>query len=139
MSRRGRGARNQRRDRLGRFAGSGSKIAGGAKSARRAASAASKSSARKAGRSVGNAYVRGSFEKHLVVGQGGAYRGAKVGAEFKTPKGRGVLVKGIVGYHGKPNRKIDIEPSLDKAQRKLTVSAKPGPGFRKTTGRKVRR
>ncbi|MGB7234432.1 MAG: hypothetical protein WBD41_00495 [Rhodococcus sp. (in: high G+C Gram-positive bacteria)] len=29
--------------------------------------------------------MKGSFEKNLEVGQGGAYKGAKVGAEFRTP------------------------------------------------------
>lgn len=140
MSRRGRGSRAQRRDRLGRFAGSGSKIAGGAKSARRAASAASKSSARKAGRSLGTAYQRGSFTDELHVGNlSGGYKGASVGARYRTPKGRGLVVRASVGYSGPANKRLDITPGYDKAGRKITVSAKPGPGFSKTTGRKVRR
>ncbi|MDP0400389.1 hypothetical protein [Tsukamurella strandjordii] len=125
--------RVQRRDRLGRFAGAGSKVVGSTK-------VATANAGKKATKSVGNAYVAGSFERHLTVGQGGAYRGAKVGAEFKTPAGRGVLVKGIVGYHGRPDRRLDITPSLDKAHKKLTVTAKLNPARRSAAaGTKVRR
>lgn len=103
--------------------------------------------AQNARRAVGAAYVKGSFEKNLHVGTGGSYKGAKVGAEFRSPKGRGVLVKGIVGYHGKPDRKIDITPSLDKTTKTLTVKVMPNPGRKPTaarppqkgSGRKVKR
>lgn len=72
-------------------------------------------------------YVAGSFAKNLEVGTGGDYKGAKAGAEFRTPAGRGVLVKGIVGYHGKPDRKFEVTPSLNKQARELTVTARPNP------------
>lgn len=125
--------RVQRRDRLGRFAGAGSKVASSTK-------AATATAGKKATKSVSNAYVKGSFEKHLTVGQGGDYKGVKIGAEFRSPAGRGVVAKGIVGYHGKPDRRLDVTPSLDKAQKKLTVTARPNPASRKATaGTKVRR
>lgn len=94
-----------------------------------------KVTARKARRAVRDAYVKGSFEKNLHVGTGGSYKGAKVGAEFRSPNGRGVLVKGIVGYHGKPDRKIDVTPSLDKPTKTLTVTVKPNPGRKPTAAR----
>lgn len=72
-------------------------------------------------------YVKGSFTRNLYVGQGGSYKGAKVGAEFRTPGGRGVIVKGIAGYHGKPDRRLDVTPSYNKAARAATVTAKPNP------------
>ena len=53
----------------------------------------------------GPKYVKGSVNKNSFVGQGGRYKGVKIGAEFKTPGGRGFLVKGIAGYHGKPKRR----------------------------------
>ncbi|KXO91301.1 hypothetical protein [Tsukamurella pseudospumae] len=131
--------RSFKRDRQGRFAGAGSKIGSTAKGAKSAANTAAKTYSKKVGKSVGNAYVNGSFEKHLVVGQGGDYKGVKVGAEFRSPAGRGVVVKGIAGYHGKPNRRLDVTPSLDKAQKQLTVTAKPNPARRSAAaGRKVR-
>ncbi|WP_019288712.1 hypothetical protein [Rhodococcus pyridinivorans] len=110
-----------------------------AKAARRAAKAATKTSAKKVTTGVGKSYVSGSFSKNLVVGQGGEYKGVKVGAEFKTPKGRGVLVKGIVGYSGPPNRRLDITPKLDKAQKKLSVHATPNSNRRAAAGTKLRR
>lgn len=100
-------------------------VAGGA---RFAASSAS----RRAAGTVAKSYVRGSFERNLEVGQGGAFKGVKAGAEFRTPSGRGVLVKGIVGYHGKPDRRFDVTPSLNKRARTMTVKVKPN------TGRKVK-
>ncbi|NMO02530.1 hypothetical protein HH308_15040 [Gordonia sp. TBRC 11910] len=96
-------SRTYKRDPLGRFAGAGTKVTSATK----------------------RAYVSGSFTKNLAVGKGGAYKGVKVGAEFRTPKGRGAVAKGIVGYRGKPNRKLDITPSLVKSQKKLTVTARP--------------
>ncbi len=81
--RRGRFNPSQRRDRRGRWtSGAGSAI--------------------KANRPR---YVKGSVSKNSFVGQGGRYNGVKIGAEFKTPGGRGFLVKGIAGYHGKPKRR----------------------------------
>ncbi|MDV2476404.1 hypothetical protein F8M49_15660 [Rhodococcus zopfii] len=132
------GKRNQRRDRLGRFASAGTKVAATTKGASTVAKAATRSGAKKVATGVGNSYVQGSFSKNFVVGQGGEYRGVKVGAEFKTPKGRGVLVKGIVGYHGKPDRRLDITPSL-KDQKKLSVKVKPNPNRRAAAGAKLRR
>ncbi|WP_337456188.1 hypothetical protein [Prescottella sp. D32] len=88
---------------------------------------------------VGRSYVAGSFTKNLSVGQGGGYKGMKVGAEFKTPKGRGVVVKGMVGYQGMPDRRLDITPSLDKAQKKVTLSARPNPNRRASAGTRVRK
>ncbi|WP_277371170.1 hypothetical protein [Rhodococcus rhodochrous] len=114
-------------------------MAAAAKGARTAARAATKTGATKVTKGVGKSYVSGSFSKHLVVGQGGEYKGVKVGAEFKTPKGRGVLVKGIVGYSGPPNRRFDITPELNKAQKKLSVHAQPRPNRRASAGTKVRR
>jgi len=131
--------RNQRRDRLGRFAGTGTKVASTAKGARTAAKAATKTGAKKVATDVGKSYVSGSFSKNLVVGQGGEYKGLKVGAEFKTPKGRGVLVKGILGYHGKPERKLDITPELNLKQKKLSVHTTPNPNRRASAGTKLRR
>jgi len=130
--------RNYKRDRLGRFAGAGSKVSASAQGAKAAASKATKSSVKKVGGKIGDAYVSGSFTKHLEVGQGGDYKGAKIGAEFRTPTGRAVMVKGIAGYHGQPNRRLDVTPSLDKSQKKLTVTAKPNPA-RPTAGKKMRR
>lgn len=126
--------RNQRRDRLGRFAGTGTKVA----SAKSAAKAAPKTGATKVATGVGKSYVSGSFSKNLVVGQGGEYKGVKVGAEFKTPKGRGVLVKGIVGYHGKPDRRVAITPELNLKQKKLSVHATPNPNRRASAGKRLR-
>lgn len=131
--------RNQRRDRLGRFAGAGTKIASTAKGARTAAKAATKTGAKKVATGIGNSYVPGSFSKNLAVGQGGEYKGIRVGAEFKTPKGRGVVVKGVVGFHGKPNRRFDITPSLDVQQQKLTFAARPNPNRRAAAGTKLKR
>jgi hypothetical protein len=109
-------ARNYRRDAFGRFArvGSTTKVA-------------TKSAAKGAARKARQSYVKGSFTKNLEVGRGGDYKGAKIGAEFRTPAGRGVLVKGIVGYHGKPDRRVDVTPSLDTSTKTLKVSAKPNP------------
>ncbi|MDP0398755.1 hypothetical protein [Tsukamurella strandjordii] len=95
-------------------------------------------SATKARRAVGNAYVKGSFEKNLHVGTGGSYKGVKAGVEFRSPKGRGVLVKGIAGYHGTPNRRLDVTPSLDKPTRTLTVKVRPNPGRKTTAARSAR-
>ncbi|QQM52603.1 hypothetical protein [Rhodococcus pyridinivorans] len=131
--------RNQRRDRLGRFAGTGTKVSASAKDARRAAKTAMKTGATKVATGIGKSYVSGSFSKNLVVGRGGEYKGVKVGAEFKTPKGRGVLVKGIVGYSGPPNRRYDITPELNKAQKKLSVHATPNPNRRAAAGTKLKR
>ncbi|MFZ2175373.1 MAG: hypothetical protein WAW17_15350 [Rhodococcus sp. (in: high G+C Gram-positive bacteria)] len=131
--------RNQRRDRLGRFAGTGTKVANTAKGARTAAKSSTKTGATKSPRGVGKSYVSGSFSKNLVVGQGGDYKGVKLGAEFKTPKGRGVLVKGIVGYHGKPDRRVEIKPDLDLKQKKLTVNATPNPNRRASAGTKLKK
>jgi len=130
MSRR----RNQRRDRLGRFTGTGTKVA----STKSAAKVATKTGAKKVATGVGKSYVQGSFSKNLVVGQGGEYKGVKVGAEFKTPKGRGVLVKGIVGYSGPPNRRVNITPELNLKQKKLSVHATPNPNRRASAGTKLR-
>ncbi|MDV7135404.1 hypothetical protein [Williamsia muralis] len=97
--------RKYRRDRIGRFArNAGTKVAANRPR-----------------------YVAGSFERNLEVGQGGAYKGVKAGAEFRTPAGRGVLVKGIVGVHGSPERRVDVTPSLDKQARALTFTARPNP------------
>ncbi|WP_236723218.1 hypothetical protein [Prescottella equi] len=131
--------RRYRRDSQGRFAGAGTKVSTTAKGARTAAKAATKTGARKVATGVSNSYVSGSFTKNLAVGQGGDYKGVKVGAEFKTPKGRGVMVKGIVGVHGKPDRRLDITPTLDKAQKKVTVSAMPNPNRRASAGTRLRR
>ncbi|GAA2053005.1 hypothetical protein [Williamsia deligens] len=106
-------ARAYRRDARGRFAAAGTKIS--------------------------NSYVSGSFTRNLAVGRGGAYKGVKVGAEFRTPAGRGAVVKGIVGYHGKPDRRLDITPGLDKSAKKVTVSARPNPSRRAAAGRKLRK
>ena len=125
--------RVQKRDRLGRFAGAGSKVASSTK-------AATANAGKKATGAASTASVKGSFEKHLTVGQGCDYKGVKVGAEFRSLAGRGVVAKGIVGYHGRPDRRLDVTPSLDKAQKKLTVTAKPNPARRSAAaGQKVRR
>ncbi|MCD2119109.1 MULTISPECIES: hypothetical protein [Rhodococcus] len=114
-------------------------MANTARGARTAARAATKTGATKVATGVGKSYVSGSFSKNLVVGQGVEYKGVKVGAEFKTPKGRGVLVKGIVGYHGKPDRRFDITPELNKTQKKLSVHATPNPNRRAAAGTKLKR
>ena len=82
-------------------------------------------------------YVEGSFVKNLEVGHGGDYKGVKAGAEFRTQAGRGVLVKGIVGVHGKPDRRIDVTPSLSKQARELSVTARPNPN--RATARNARK
>lgn len=130
--------RRYRRDRLGRFASGGTKLSATAGGVKKAAKAATTDSAKKVGGKVGDAYVAGSFTKHLEIGQGGSYKGVKVGAEFCAPSGRAVMVKGIAGYHGKLDRRLDVTPKLDKAQKKLTVTARPNPA-RPTPGKKVRR
>ncbi|MEE2033637.1 hypothetical protein [Rhodococcus chondri] len=117
----------------------GTKVATTAKGARSAAKPATKNGATKVATGVGKSYVSSSFSKNLVVGQGGEYKGLKIGAEFKTPKGRGVLVKGIVGYHGKPNRHLDITPELELKQKKLTVNATPNPNRRASAGTKLKK
>ncbi|MBF6161359.1 hypothetical protein IU438_04785 [Nocardia cyriacigeorgica] len=123
--------RTYKRDSRGRFARvSGVKVGHTVKAARRVASNTARTGARK----VGNTYVSGSFEKHLEVGQGGDYKGVKLGAEFRTPSGRGAVTKAIVGYHGKPDRRLDVTPKLDKPNRELTVTVKPNPA-RKATAR----
>lgn len=126
--------RIQKRDRLGRFAGAGSKVVGSTK-------AATANAGKKATKSVSNAYVKGSLTDELHVGTlPGGFKGASVGSQYRTPKGRGFVVRASVGYHGASNRRLDVTPSLDKAQRKLTVTAKPNPASRKATaGSKVRR
>ena len=113
--------RKTSRARVYRTAAYAAAVAGGARLA------ASSTSRRVAG-TVAKSYVRGSFERNLEVGQGGAFKGVKAGAEFRTPAGRGVLVKGIVGYHGKPDRPFDVTPSLNKRTRTMTVKVKPNPG-----------
>lgn len=50
-------------------------------------------------------YVGGSALRNTAVGRGGTYVGIKSGAEFVYPSGRGVLVKGIVGYKGSTARR----------------------------------
>lgn len=92
------------------------------------------------GRQAGQAYVKGSFQRNLVVGQSGDYKGVEIGAEFRTPSGHGAIVKGIAGYHGKFDRQLDITPSLDKSQKKVTVTARPNPARRSASaGRKITR
>ncbi|MFC6014096.1 hypothetical protein [Nocardia lasii] len=141
--------RNYKRDKRGRFSSvAGAKVAGTAKAARKVARGAAQTGARKVSAGARGAYVQGSFEKHLEVGQGGDYKGVKVGAEFRTPTGRGVVGKAIVGYHGKPDRRLDVTPKLDKPTKTLTVTVKPNAGAkvrgasgaspRKATGRRVR-
>ncbi|AFA73689.1 hypothetical protein GPOL_c26680 [Gordonia polyisoprenivorans VH2] len=125
---------------MGRFAGSGTKVTNAASAAKSATTASVRKAARSAGSKASDAYVSGSFTKNLEIGQGGDYKGVKVGAEFRTPKGRGALVKGIVGYHGKPDRRVDVTPTLDKPAKKVTVTAKPNPASKSAAaGRKVRR
>lgn len=133
--------RNYRRDRLGRFAGAGTKVAATAKGARAVGKAAAKTGARKVTKQAKDSYVSGSFTKNLEVGRGGEYAGIKAGAEFKTPKGRGVLVKAVVGVHGKPDRRLTITPSLDKKQKKLAVTAtrNPAAARRASAGKKMKR
>lgn len=109
-------ARNYRRDAFGRFANVGSTT-----------KVATKSVAKGAARRARQSYVKGSFTKNLEVGRGGDFAGIKAGVELKTPAGRGVLVKGIVGYHGKPDRRVVVTPSLDTSTKTLKVSAKPNP------------
>ncbi len=82
-------------------------------------------------------YVTGSLHKNSHVGQGGQYKGVKIGAEFRTPGGRGVLLKGIAGYHGKPQRRLDVTPAYDRTTRTATVTAKPNPGRVKPTAGKM--
>lgn len=92
--------RNIKRDGRGRFA----RVAG----AKVTTKTVGRAVARKATKKVRESYVKGSFGKNLEIGQGGNYKGAKVGVEFRTPSGRGALAKGIVGYHGKPDRRLDV-------------------------------
>ncbi|MBF6210703.1 hypothetical protein IU487_06525 [Nocardia puris] len=130
--------RTYKRDARGRFARmAGTKVGATATAARRAARSAAATGARKAASSARGAYVSGSFEKHLEVGQGGDYKGVKLGAEFRTPGGRGVLTKAIVGYHGKPDRQLDVTPKLDKPARTLTVTVKPNPARKASAGSKA--
>ncbi|MDV8008625.1 hypothetical protein [Rhodococcus sp. IEGM 1318] len=111
--------RSFKRDSKGRF----SRVAG----AKGAAKVATRAVGRSVTRKVRRSYVKGSFEKHLVVGKGGDYKGAKVGVEFRTPAGRGLLGKAILGYHGRPDRKLDVTPTLDKPNRELTVTVRKNP------------
>ena len=71
--------RNIKRDSSGRF----SRVAG----VKVATKTAGRAVGRKATRKVRQSYVKGSFEKSLEIGQGGNYKGAKVGVEFRTPTG----------------------------------------------------
>lgn len=131
-------ARSYKRDRKGRFSSvAGVKVPKGAKAVRSVARAATRSGARKVTATARGAYMSGSFEKHLEVGRGGAYKGVKVGAEFRTSSGRGVLTKAIVGYHGKPDRRLDVTPKLDKPARTLTVTVKPNPARTSPAGTKA--
>jgi hypothetical protein len=114
--------RAYKRDRHGRFA----KGAG-----RSAARKTARAVARGTGRRVRRSYVAGSFTRNLDVGQGGSYKGVKVGAEFRTPAGRGVAVKGIVGYQGRPERRLDVTPRLNKTKREFTVTVKKNPAGRR--------
>lgn len=135
--------RSFKRDSKGRF----SRVAG----AKGAAKAATRVVGRKATKKVRQSHVKGSFEKNLSVGRSGDYKAAKAGAEFRTATGRGFLVKGTVGYHGKPGRRLDVTPRLDKPKRELTVtvrknsagtkvSSKPkAPPRSASSGTKVRR
>lgn len=82
-------------------------------------------------------YVTGSLHKNSHVGQGGKYKGVKIGAEFRTPGGRGVLLKGIAGYHGKPQRRLDVTPAYDRTTRTATVTAKLHPGRGKPSSAKM--
>jgi len=111
--------RSFKRDSKGRF----SRVAG----AKGAAKAATRVVGHKATKKVCQSYVRGSFEKNLSVGRSGDYKAAKAGAEFRTATGRGFLVKGTVGYHGKPGRRLDVMPRLDKPKRELTVTVRKNP------------
>lgn len=130
--------RNYKRDSRGRFARvSGAKVGSTAKAARRAARSATASGARRVSAGVRGAYVSGSFEKNLEVGQGGDYKGVKIGAEFQTPSGRGVLTKAIVGYHGKPDRRLDVTPKLDKPARELTITVRPNTARKASAGSKA--
>lgn len=133
--------RTYRRDAMGRFAGAGTKISATAKGARTAAKVATKTGARKVTAEAKRSYVNGSFTKHLEVGRGGDYKGVKVGVELASPKGRGAVVKGVVGYHGKPDCRLDITPELDTKAKKLTVHAKPNPAAARkaAAGKKVKR
>ena len=134
-------ARTYRRDRLGRFAGAGSKVASAATVARAATRTGARKVVTATAATARESYVAGSFTKNLEVGRlSGSYKGVNAGAEFRSPAGRGVLVKGTVGYHGTPTRRLDVTPSLNKAQKKVTVTARPNPASRSaSSGRKLRK
>ncbi|WP_157117101.1 hypothetical protein [Nocardia vaccinii] len=60
-----------------------------------------------------------------------------MGAEFRAPGGRGLLTNAIVGYHGKPDRRLDVTPKLDKSSRMLTLTVKPSPARSSPAGTKA--
>lgn len=74
-------------------------------------------------------YVAGSAARNTYVGRGGDFVGAKTGAEFKLGrKGRGVLVKGIVGYQGSTARRAAAEQyRRSQAKPKATTGQKAKP------------
>lgn len=95
--------------------------------------------AQKARRAAGRAYVKGSARDELHVGVlPGGYKGVSAGARYRTPAGRGVVVRASVGYRGKPDRRLDVTPSLDKPTKTLTVKVKPNPGRKPTAARSAR-
>lgn len=135
--------RSSKRDSKGRF----SRVAG----AKGAAKAATRTVGPQSHEESPPVLREGSFEKNLSAGQRGDYKAAKAGAEFRTATGRGLLVEGTVGYHGKPGRRLDATPRLDKPQRELAatvrknsagtkVSSEPkAPPRSASSGTKVRR
>jgi len=113
-----------RRDSRGRFA----RAAGAKVATKTAARKVRKSAVRKTKQS----YVKGSFTRNLFVGESDTgHKGFKVGAELRSPAGRSVVGKAIVGYHGRPDRRVDVTPRLDKPKKALVVTVKPNPGRKK--------
>lgn len=128
--------RNLKRDSRGRF----SRVAG----VKVATKTATRAVGRKATAKVRQSYVRGSAFRHLDVGPSGNFKSATVGAELRTPTGRGGLVRGTIGYRGRDDRRLDVSPVLSKQAKTLTVTVRPNstrksaPSAKASAGSKTR-
>lgn len=112
--------RHFRRKRNGQFA----KTAG---SAARAAKSATKASGRKATKKVRRAYVPGSGSTHLTIGERDGFKQIRVGGDLRLKAGRAARVAAEVGYRGKPDRRLDVKPVLNKPTKTLTVTVIQNP------------
>ncbi|WP_019744566.1 hypothetical protein [Rhodococcus erythropolis] len=129
-------SRNFKRDARGRFARSGGSIAGAAAGAAIGGALGSKAMRKR--------YVSGSLQDHSRIGTSadGKFTGAKVGAVYRVPGGRQILVKGSIAVSQKPNAKTKVRVSSDLKNRtgsvKVTQSKPSKPrASTKSAGSKV--